>query len=436
MKIAVIGAGLAGLTAAYRLHQAGIHADIFEAQNRVGGRVFSTQIKNYLGKSSTVEWGGQSITDGGDTNHLLDLIREFSLNTHDITIKLNSRVYCNETYTDFIQSIGNTPLTLEKVEKTATQSESIGHLIDVLFKDNPVAHQALITRMTAYEGVNAYEQSIYHNLETFIYAISGGLSKFHDAFSHEKNQIVMMGIVDGNQQLPNLMAEKLKDKLNLEKILSKVTLTTTGAELIFSDKTVLNYDKVILAVPIPLYKKIDLSETHIPKDRLNTIYNIGFGQNYKIAVPYNLRTRNNYRSVMTENTVSFFNTEEKIALIYATQPLENIENLCKITAEGLGLEQQSYNNFTTHDWNTDPFALGSYSGYSTKVSKELDEHATFNNIIYKKLFLPIENKLFFAGEHTTLLDCIGTMEAAVESGERIANAIIQDTSPQTPHSGL
>jgi len=436
MKIAVIGAGLAGLTTAYRLHQAGIHTDIFEAQNRVGGRVFSTQIQNYLGESSTVEWGGQSITDGGDTNHLLDLIKEFSLKTHDIVIKLNSNVYFNETYTDFIQAIANTPLTFEQVEKTAAQSESIGHLIDILFKDNPVAHQALITRMTGYEGVDAYEQSIYHNLDTFMHAISGGLSKFHDAFSQEKNQIVMMGIAGGNQQLPNLMAEKLKHKLHLQKVLTKVALTETGAELIFSDKMVLNYDKVILAIPAPLYKKIDLSEAHIPKDILNTIYNIGFGKNYKIAIPFNLRTRNNYRSVMTENTVSFFNTEEKVALMYATKPLKNIENLCKITAEGLGLEKQPYNNFATHDWNTDPFALGSYSGYSIKVSKELDEHATHNYIAYKKLFLPIENKLFFVGEHTTLLDCIGTMEAAVESGERIAKAIIQDTSLQTPHKNL
>ncbi len=72
MKIAIIGAGLAGLTAAYRLHQAGIHADIFEAQNRVGGRVFSSKIKNYLGKLSPVEWDAQSITDGGTSEHILN----------------------------------------------------------------------------------------------------------------------------------------------------------------------------------------------------------------------------------------------------------------------------------------------------------------------------------------------------------------------------
>lgn len=30
------------------------------------------------------------------------------------------------------------------------------------------------------------------------------------------------------------------------------------------------------------------------------------------------------------------------------------------------------------------------------------------------------NKIFFAGEHTTILDALGTMEGAIESGERMA----------------
>ncbi|THF25785.1 amine oxidase [Pseudomonas atacamensis] len=44
-KVAIIGAGLAGLAglyAAYRLHQRGIQFEIFEARSRVGGRILST----------------------------------------------------------------------------------------------------------------------------------------------------------------------------------------------------------------------------------------------------------------------------------------------------------------------------------------------------------------------------------------------------------
>lgn len=78
-----------------------------------------------------------------------------------------------------------------------------------------------------------------------------------------------------------------------------------------------------------------------------------------------------------------------------------------------------------YDWSKDPFALGSYSCYSTTLSSELDLTENYMGIDFKALFFPIEKKLFFAGEHTSILDCIGTMEAAVESGERVSRAIIQ-----------
>ncbi len=42
VRIAIIGGGLAGLYAAYRLHRLGIAFDLFEARNRLGGRILAT----------------------------------------------------------------------------------------------------------------------------------------------------------------------------------------------------------------------------------------------------------------------------------------------------------------------------------------------------------------------------------------------------------
>ena len=47
MKIAVIGAGLSGLTAAWRLQQAGHAVSVFEAQSHPGGRVWSTRAGDF-----------------------------------------------------------------------------------------------------------------------------------------------------------------------------------------------------------------------------------------------------------------------------------------------------------------------------------------------------------------------------------------------------
>ncbi|OBI21409.1 hypothetical protein A5712_15420 [Mycobacterium sp. E2327] len=46
--VAVVGAGLAGLTAAYRLQQRGFDVTVFEARDRVGGRVWTVRKGDYI----------------------------------------------------------------------------------------------------------------------------------------------------------------------------------------------------------------------------------------------------------------------------------------------------------------------------------------------------------------------------------------------------
>jgi monoamine oxidase len=60
--IAIIGGGVAGLTAAYRLQAAGATPIVFEASNRWGGRMF-TMYDFY--KGMFVELGGEFV----DSNH-------------------------------------------------------------------------------------------------------------------------------------------------------------------------------------------------------------------------------------------------------------------------------------------------------------------------------------------------------------------------------
>ncbi|MCV4783492.1 FAD-dependent oxidoreductase, partial [Escherichia coli] len=61
-RVAIIGAGLAGLAAAYRLQRAGWEVTILESRQRIGGRVFSYSMPQApeLICELGAEWVGES----------------------------------------------------------------------------------------------------------------------------------------------------------------------------------------------------------------------------------------------------------------------------------------------------------------------------------------------------------------------------------------
>ena len=77
--IAIVGAGLAGLNAAYQLKKAGYRATIYEAANRVGGRIFTVQDR--FGPGISTDLGGELIDTGHADMHAL--IKEFGLAVTD-----------------------------------------------------------------------------------------------------------------------------------------------------------------------------------------------------------------------------------------------------------------------------------------------------------------------------------------------------------------
>src|SRR5215831_268374 len=78
VRVAVIGAGLAGTTAAYRLARSGVQVRLYEARDRIGGRCWTAR---GFADGQTAEHGGEFI----DSRHvhLIQLVKEFDLRLTD-----------------------------------------------------------------------------------------------------------------------------------------------------------------------------------------------------------------------------------------------------------------------------------------------------------------------------------------------------------------
>lgn len=77
MKVIIIGAGLTGLTLAYRLKQSNISFKIIEARNRIGGRINTLYNEGRAPLEMGATWLGQQ------HKHLLQLLKELNLAIFD-----------------------------------------------------------------------------------------------------------------------------------------------------------------------------------------------------------------------------------------------------------------------------------------------------------------------------------------------------------------
>ena len=77
-NIVIIGAGISGLAAAYKLKQNGVNVTLIEARNRIGGRIFTHKFGDEnLTCELGAEWVGKSHT------RLIELCKEFGLELHN-----------------------------------------------------------------------------------------------------------------------------------------------------------------------------------------------------------------------------------------------------------------------------------------------------------------------------------------------------------------
>ena len=138
MRAAVVGAGLAGLTAACELQAAGAEVVVLEARERVGGRVWSRTLAN----GAVVEMGAEYILPGNSA--IRELVERHGLGLWDKGMRYGNREPRGGLGTD----AGALAAAMREVERalpSAPAGQSARAFLDGL-EIEPGAREALIAR--------------------------------------------------------------------------------------------------------------------------------------------------------------------------------------------------------------------------------------------------------------------------------------------------
>lgn len=127
-KIAIIGAGLAGLTIAHRLRQKNYDVEIYEARPRIGGRILTALIKNFDGEYSLAELGGQNLADGGDASHILSLAKELNVEVQQDTYPFTRAFFDGQIFHDHSSLIASMPFSRDNLEARLMNLQSPSNL--------------------------------------------------------------------------------------------------------------------------------------------------------------------------------------------------------------------------------------------------------------------------------------------------------------------
>jgi monoamine oxidase len=273
----------------------------------------------------------------------------------------------------------------------------------------------------------------------------GGVSAAHQ--SAEKTQHVgLLSIKGGNALLPEKLSQALGSKVHLNMPLSEVSKANGVYELLFQNGQKAKADILVLAIPCSVYGDILFEENLIPEEKLISMKNIQYGTIGKILVPFPEPPAQRI-SFLNDRIAAFFDTECTILTLYYTGETGRFSKDSILDAylqerpmleAGFGklcppfstptFPQDgalvTYEGPVGYSWPNDPFAKGSYSYVAAGQEAVLTATQEVEGETVKSLFAPIDQTLFFAGEHASILmDVGGTMEAACESGERTARMV-------------
>ena len=446
-RIAVVGAGIAGLNATYLLAQAGLGVALYEGSDHIGGRIQTSY--GAVAPDVYTELGGEFIdSDHGD---MLALAEAFGLGLIDtqapseaglqVAYYARGRLRSEDEVIAAFQ-----PLAAIVDNDSAQLSDSItfdSHspfdaqldrttLRQYLHRNLDVdwLHDVLEAAYVNEYGLSLEDQSSLNFVETIGTDTSNGFQIYGESDQRYKIQ-------GGNHQVVAALAEAVADRTALGHMLEALTQRRNG-EYVLTFKTSHGghrqsvADFVVLCLPFTILRKIDV-RVPLPFIKRKAIQELGYGVDAKLILGFQSRVWRtggfDGDSYVDQPYQSGWDSSREqpspfgaytiypggsqalalkggSAIHQAKRLLPGLERVFPgVSQKWLGTALRAY-------WPSNPFILASYAAYRPGqwTSIRGAEGITVEN-------------LYFAGEHTSL-DWQGFMNGGAESGRLAAEALM------------
>jgi monoamine oxidase len=446
--VVVIGAGLAGLACAYRLHQRGISAAVFEARpDRVGGRCWTAR---EFADGQIGEHGGEFI----DTAHarIRKLARDLGLKLEDRDAysarapkSSGRRVFGGElvsgsevyrgwgTFMRRLRATGDEVGYLQGRNGPAARAFDQRDALSYLEATVPGGAGSLLG-----EALQAYLASEF-GLDAARLAATSVLYLLEGNAADEDGSDERFHVAGGNDQLTTGMADGLPSgSLTLDAPLEALWRNDDGSYgLRIANVGELTAELVVLALPFTTLREVELERAGLSPLKLEAIRELGMGTNSKVLLQFDRRPQHYGRwngelttdhpfeyswdtsltqpgrtGLVTAYSGGANGTAYDFAEAHGPAPDEVVaQTLAALERAVPGISAGFNGRAYLDEWATDPWARGSYAtflpGQTSRYAREIRRP---------------EGGVHFAGEHTSIA-FQGFLEGAVESGERAAREV-------------